>query len=153
MKPILSIALVACLFFSCRTSHNPAAGNITSVSVKTSPCFGTCPVYEMTILSDRAATYNAIRFNDKQEGLYQGTIKEDDFKQLMSLLQATNFTTLKDEYKPNVTDLPGVDLEITYNRGQVKKVHDYGARGTEELRRFYSFVSSLRTSQQWKKLD
>lgn len=152
MKWIMMLLAVGTFATGCSSSHHAAAGNILAVSVKTSPCFGTCPVYEMTILSDKKATYNAIRFNKDQEGIYQATIKEDDFKQLISLLQATNFASLQDEYKPNVTDLPGVDLEITYNKNQVKKIHDYGARGTEELKRFYDFVSGLRNSQDWKKL-
>lgn len=135
---------------STRQSHTET--KIVSIEAEASPCFGTCPVYEMAIGNDRSALYNAIRFNKGQEGKYKAVIKEDDFKQLIRLIEATNYTQLPDEFNLPITDLPGMDLRITYNKNQVKKIHDYGARGSEELKALYQFLSGLRESQQWEKL-
>lgn len=153
MKYSFCLAVIMIALISCKSARqSTTTSNIVSIEAKASPCFGTCPVYEMAIGNDRSALYNAIRFNKNQEGRYKATIKEDDFKQLIRLIEATNFTQLQDEYKLPVTDLPGMDLQITYNKNQVKKIHDYGARGTEELKTLYQFLSGLRESQQWEKL-
>lgn len=156
MKAILLVLLAGGMIAGCKTHQKftTASGmavTIQEIYAKASPCFGACPVYEMTIHSNKTVAYSAIRFNKNQEGQYKTVISQKEYDKLISLLNATDFPQLKDEYKLDITDMPGMDLAITYNEGKVKKIHDYGAQGTPQLKTLYQFITSLRETQQWEK--
>ena len=102
----------------------------------------------MVINADRTAEYNAIRFNDKS-GKFKGQIKEKEFSRLIDLLQETDFVNLKDKYKVNRTDHQTAFLTITYDDGKIKKIEDYGLKGTDELVKLYKFLFDLRENQEW----
>ena len=87
----------------------------------------------MVIDSTKTATYTAIRGNGPQQGNYKAIIKEQDYQQLMQLLQQSKFLKLKEKYEYPYLDVPGAITTITYNQGQTKTIDDYGQRGTKEL--------------------
>ena len=139
----------------------PEKYRIEKIEFETSMCFGTCPVFKISIDSNMHATYNAIKFNfirrnawrgKEWKGKYTGRIKEKDYNKIIELLNYLDFPNLEDHYAVNWTDDQGCKLIITYNNGQVKKISDYGLIGTFGLNLLYDLLFELRYNQEWKKV-
>jgi hypothetical protein len=127
----------------------PSKLQINQVSFSTSGCYGSCPIFELTIQPDRTATYHAIEYN-KKRGKFKAVIDTAAYDRLVATLEYVHFFTLRDFYQVNWTDDQSVDLEVKLSNGQVKHIHDYGAIGTFGLANLYAQLFKLRESQGWK---
>jgi hypothetical protein len=123
--------------------------HIHKIEYKTTMCFGTCPIFELTINSDRTANYNAISFNEP-DGKFTGIIELEKFIELVDLVNYIDFPNLNNSYSINWTDNQSCSLIITYNNGKVKTIDDYGLIGTYGLAKVYDFLFKLRHNQKWK---
>lgn len=145
--------------FSCATSQNTS--NYSKIEYEAGACFGFCPIYKMTINKDRTATFEATRFNfsqDRQsqesEGTFKGKIDQEQYDQLLSMLDSLDPKTLKDYYgNKNITDLPTSYLTLSSDEGTVKRIQDYGKSGTPELIDLYHFFDDLKKNQTWTKIE
>lgn len=162
MKYILSLCAII-FMFSC--SSQKANSGYSKIEYEAGACFGSCPIFKITINPDRTAVLEAEHFNfskgfsksefDKpREGTFKGTIKEADYNALVALLDNLNVKSLNEKYgERNVTDLPTSHLRINFTDGTSKHVEDYGKRGTEKLAELYKFFEDLRHNQQWTKVN
>ena len=162
MKYLLSIFAVLILF-SCNSQKN--SSKYTQIEYEAGPCFGSCPMFKMTINPDRTAVFEAEHFNfskgfsksdfDKpREGTFKGTIKEEDYKKLTALIDDLNVKSLNDKYGTHdITDLPTSYLRLKFSDGSEKNIEDYGKQGTEKLVTVYRFFEDLRNNQQWEKVQ
>ena len=145
------------LFTSCSTSKIPV--KYSQIEYSAGACFGFCPIFKMTIDSDRTAIFEAERFNfsqdtssEKKEGTFKGKINETEYHQLIRMLDSLQPKNLKDYYgNKNISDLPTSYLTVTYQDGSVKTIQDYGKHGTEELEKLYQLFEDLKTNQTWTK--
>jgi hypothetical protein len=126
------------------TSHK-----IERIEFSTSPCYGTCPVFELDINADRKAQYHAISYNDTT-GTYSAMIDRFDYTRITDILNYIDFPNLRDDYHVVWTDDQACSLTITYDDGKVKKISDYGEIGTHGLNMVYSLLYDLRKNQAWK---
>ncbi|AZA82657.1 hypothetical protein C1637_20610 [Chryseobacterium lactis] len=161
MKYLLSLFAFVFLF-SCTSQK--ADSKYSKIEYQTTPCFGFCPVFKITINPDRTAIFEAEHFNfnhkpskdefsNPREGTFTGTIKEADYHKLINLLNGLDVKSLNDKYgKRNITDLSTSYLRINFNDGTSKNVEDYGKRGSEKLSEVYHFIEDLRKNQQWTKV-
>lgn len=131
--------------------YNPTPDNfdIQEIGFSTSPCFGTCPVFELLIKGDRTAKFNAKYYNDKK-GMFKATVDSASFTNLVTTINYIKLTSLKDDYSVNWTDDQTITLEIKFNNGQVKNISDYGGIGTFGLEHLYDQLFALRKTQKWK---
>lgn len=137
----------------------PKTYAIKKITFQSQGCPGTCPVYTIDITGDRKAKFSAQSNNyskEAEEGIYlegsfQGTIDENAYHQLTSLLCYLDFPTLKDNYRLATYHHPECTLSITYTNGKVKTIKDYGMVGTYGLKRVYTLLAELRFNQKWKK--
>ena len=127
----------------------PTTRGIRQIHFSASGCYGTCPVFDLVVLADRTATYNAIQFN-KRKGKFQATLDTASYNTLVATLDYIQPSSLKDAYRVNWTDDATVALEVTFSDGQVKKIRDYGGIGTFGLRNLYAQFYKLRETQPWK---
>lgn len=138
--------------------YNPAPKNynIEKIEYQTTMCFGTCPVFSISIDKNRAGLFKAEAYNRKTEdskeikGTFKTTVDEDSYSEIINLLNYIDFPNLKDDYAVNWTDDQTCKLKITYNNGQVKTIRDYGLIGTYGLDRLYQLLFALRFNQDWK---
>lgn len=130
-------------------NFNPLSYKIEKIEYSTTMCFGTCPVFELEINSDRTAKYNAIQYNDKT-GKFKTRIDTANFNSIFSLLNYIDFPNLKDKYSVNWTDDQSCTLTITYDNGKRKKITDYGLIGSYGLGIIYNKLFALRKNQKWK---
>lgn len=160
MKYIFAF-FISCTILSCSTQN---LSKYSTVEYEAGACFGFCPIFKMTIQSDRMAVIeaehftfekggNKDQFSQPREGTFKATIKEEDFKKLKHLLDRTDLKSLQDEYKNrNISDLPTSYLRIKYTDGSSKNIEDYGKNGTLKLRAIYEFMEGLRLSQKWTRV-
>ncbi|MGL6037881.1 MAG: DUF6438 domain-containing protein, partial [Soonwooa sp.] len=133
MKYLLSLFAVVVLM-SCQTQKS--ASNYSKIEYETTPCFGFCSVFKMTINPDRTAVLEAERlnfedghskdaFSKPREGTFKTTIKAEDYAKLVAMLDRLNAKSLNDKYgNHNITDLPTSFLRLNYKDGSSKNIED-----------------------------
>jgi len=141
-------------------NENPKNNKISKIEFATSGCFGTCPVYKLTLNRDSLSIFNAQYYNfnknrevtyGKEEGVFTTTINKMEFDKLEEILNYCDFDNLHKEYSVMHTDDQTGDLKITYNNGKVKTISDYGMIGTYGLKILYKKLAELRFNQKWRK--
>lgn len=131
-------------------NKHPADYHIKSITLSSSPCFGTCPVRELDISQSGYVKYIGGNYSKKQ-GTFHSVIDNTRLNDLISLINYLDVKALKDNYAVDWTDFPTCYLTITFDDGTVKKISDYGERGTFGLRRLYDSVWALIPAQKWVK--
>lgn len=143
-------------------NNNPRKYSIEKIEYETTPCYGSCPIFELTINNDQTALLNAIEYNSLEpnlweykiskelKGVFKTTITNEKYREIIDLLNYLDFPTLEDDYFLSVTDNPGSKLKITYNQGKIKIIDDYGQKGTRGLIKIYELFEKLKTNQSWK---
>lgn len=139
----------------------PVQHKIEKIQFATTGCYGTCPVFQLTIHSDRTAFFVAQMFNFdtdeerdyEKEGFFKTSINKSDYDRLISLLNYIDFEQLEDNYSVNHTDDQTGLLIVTYDGGKTKRINDYGLVGTSGLSEVYKMMFDLRTSQKWIKAN
>ena len=158
------IMLFASVFMlSCATQKSQQ--KYSTVEYKAGACFGSCPIFTITINPDRTAIFEAEHFNfsktfskgefDKpREGTFTGIIKESDYQKLIQLLDGLKVKSLNEKYgNRNVTDMATCYLTVKFADGTTKQLEDYGKKGSEKLVELYRFFEDLRHNQDWKKVE
>lgn len=141
-------------------NENPKKNKITKIEFNTSGCFGSCPVYKLTLNRDSLSVFNAQYYNfnkdddaghGKEEGVFSTKISKVEFDKLEELINYCDFENLKKEYYVMHTDDQTGDLKVTFNNGKVKTISDYGMIGTYGLKNLYQKLAELRFNQKWKR--
>ena len=119
MKKLSCILLITILFVSCKTTDNELIKKEQTTvlfELIKGGCYGTCPIYSISVDENRQIKYEGKRFVDAI-GIYNWIMNEKDFNTLKALIDK-NF---KADYTHNmqVQDLPLTRLNIK-NKYQVK---------------------------------
>ena len=134
----------------------PKKYSIERIDFKTTICFGTCPVFNISINGDKSSSFEAQEFNKQTDtsaeitGTFKSTLEDSSFNEIINLLEYIDFPSLKDEYSVSWTDDQTSTLTVTYNNGKIKTITDYGMIGTFGLDRLYQLLFALRFNQHWK---
>ncbi|MBO9635945.1 MAG: hypothetical protein J7578_22775 [Chitinophagaceae bacterium] len=130
--------------------YNSAPSTIDPEYIKftTSPCRGTCPVFELFILGNGKAFLHAKGYL-KRIGQFQTTLSTDSHKEFINLVNYINPNKLNYEYRVEVSDQQSIETEIRLN-GKTKQVYDYGQTGTLGLQQLYLLVEKLIDGEQWQ---
>jgi acetamidase/formamidase len=116
------------------SSNNQPGSNDDLITLSRTACFGTCPIYTVTITSDGVVTFNGERFV-KNAGLAQGRIDKSAFRDLVREFEKLDYFKLPDEFVPGtkvcpktITDMPSANTSIRLN-GKTKRVAHYRGCG------------------------
>ncbi len=99
---------------------------ITAVTLRRGPCFGSCPVYDVTLRRRGRSTWNGEMFTERI-GRYRGDLDRDEFDRLAEFIERSGFFDWKDEYDPvgsTVSDGSTDVLEVRRS-GKTKTVSQY----------------------------
>ena len=136
----------------------------TTIEYEAGACFGFCPIYKMTINSDRSAILDAERFNftignskddfsKPREGTFKAVISKEDYQKLITLANAADVKTLKDSYiDKQIMDASKVDLRVFFTDGTKKEIQLSAGEKPEKLIAFYSYIDELKKKQKWEKV-
>src|SRR3982751_4511189 len=83
--------------------NSSSADQITEVTLERTACFGSCPIYKVTLRSDGTVIYEGKRFVE-MIGTYKG--RSYGFEHLAKFILSQDYFNLKDNYTRPVTDLP-----------------------------------------------
>jgi hypothetical protein len=137
---LMGAGLAAVLGAACarRSSDVPAADSApaphisgtASVSLERQPCFGTCPVYTVTLDGSGVVRFEGRRFV-ADTGVFIVTIPPARVDSLLTRLEAAGYFGFADRYTPGepacaraATDLPTVITEVRL-RGRAKRIEHY----------------------------
>ena len=131
-----------------------AESPITKIVLERTPCFGTCPVYTLTVHSSGVVEFAGTN-HVKTKGAQTGRISAANFAKLAKKIEEIDFFGLRDRYDgknpdgsgSSVTDLP--TRKTTVTRGdETKTVANY-FRGPPGLTELELLIDELAKSAQW----
>ena len=89
-------------------------------------CLGTCPDYRVEIHGDGTVLYEGFSFV-ATKGKRQGSLSQNDVHQLFEQFKKTDYFSLNESYRSEVTDQPTYTTFISFDK-QRKSVKDYFGR-------------------------
>lgn len=170
MTRVLIGAAVLCSVVSCgrhnggareRVDAKPdaraggAVGDAT-ITLERTACFGTCPVYRVSIAGNGAVTFEGRR-HVRREGVATARIGPAQVRGLLAAVEEAGFFSLADRYEYGeptcaeyATDNPSAITSIAVG-GRTKTVrHDYGCSGApEQLTVLEARIDSIANSNRW----
>lgn len=98
--------------------YNPAPGrySVKSIQFETTHCYGSCPVFKMTIDYKGKASYEALEYN-RLSGRFTGLIDKDDLQELWYIVNYLKFRQMGGRYEVGETDHQTAVLTVTYEDG------------------------------------
>jgi hypothetical protein len=120
---------------------------IVSVTLRRGACFGSCPIYEVTLAADGAATWHGERFVDRI-GDYQGRVDQNDVGRLTRFISRAGFLGWEPEYVADVTDLPNYFLTVVTDE-QSKTVRQYGVDEPADFWVIAALVDHIAEAADW----
>ena len=133
---------------SSATSENSFADLV--ITLERTACFGTCPVYELTITGDGTVVYQGTDFVEVK-GKQTASLDQAQVQELVSAFEQAHFYALQDTYTNyDVTDNPSAIISITY-KGESKTVnHYYGDKSApQELYDLEAKIDEIVNSKKW----
>lgn len=121
-----------------------------AITLERTACFGTCPVYTLTIYRDGRVVYNGLDFVEVT-GEQTVQIDPKQVQELMDFMVNSGYLDLNDAYTDyNITDLPYATTSLTVN-GSVKQIeHYYGDESAPfVLTQIERRIDMLVDSAQW----
>ena len=150
---IVFLALVAIPITGCTSAQSNASNNQDVViTLERTACFGTCPVYSLTIRGDGTVVYDGKEFVEVK-GTTETTISQDQVDQLISEFEKVDYFSLNDNYtERTITDAPTVITSIRLN-GKIKTIKHYHGdlSAPEELAELEDRIDEIVNSAQWIK--
>jgi hypothetical protein len=94
------------------------------ISLERGPCFGTCPVYRISLYGDGTIRYDG-KDHVRVRGSQTAVIAPDKIKELAEEIERSGFFSLRDSYtEVSVTDAPSVVVYVAID-GKKKQVKHY----------------------------
>jgi hypothetical protein len=147
MRYTLIIAATLSLFVhSCKPPGSIEKFENSRIGMKKTECYGTCPVYEITISGSGKALYEGKK-HVKKTGKFEKQLSPKETLKLFCAFEASNFTDFRQEYTDEVTDLPTTFLSFTH-RGFSKTIKDY-YNAPIELKKLEKMVEEVADSEGW----
>lgn len=114
MKFWLFFLLVSAVFglAACKSSKKTAENlNAPFVELKTSGCFGFCPVFRLTFFGNRHVEFEGINFT-AQTGIKTFELTADELTKLRAKVAATNVWQYPDRFESTIQDAPGATITV-----------------------------------------
>jgi hypothetical protein len=118
---LLILLLGAGIFMAstCRPLTTKDLDKLTPrIEMEKGPCYGSCPVYTLTIYEGGVAAYNGQRFTTRQ-GLHTKLLEANAYRELIKTFQSANLWSYQNAYKAQIPDL--ATITITYYEGDQSK--------------------------------
>lgn len=152
---VLLLGLVACEPMTPTTPTPPVLGPIpdTGISLAEGPCFGTCPIYDITVYPNEFYQLNSGRFT-QNPGMSTGSLPAGSWAAANAALQTADFATLPLDITIGspacsgtvVSDLPSATISETTIAGP-RSVEWYpGCFDATDRARLNQLVTDLRVA-------
>lgn len=147
-----TVAFLAAYFFVTAVLH--AQAPITKIVLERTACFGSCPVYTLTVHSTGTVEFSGTN-HCKATGPQTGRISAASFAKLVKKIGEIDFFALQDRYDgknpdgtgSTVTDLP--TRKTTVTRGEETKTVINYFRGPPGLTELELLIDEVANSGKW----
>ena len=119
-------------------------------SIKRTPCYGRCPIYEASIYKSGYVTYNGNRFIEKI-GLHRSRLTQDQLKQIAAKAEEIGYFELENNYDSPVTDFP-TTITVLNLPGKSKKEIKNRVGAPDNLKQYEKFLDDLLNGLSWAKM-
>ena len=119
-----------------------------SISMRRTPCFGTCPVYEIAFHRDGRAELYALAHLPKL-GHFVGQVEESDYARLCHLVESSRFSGFRSSYRARHTDDSTCIVTVTTGDTSTK-VSDYGSVGPTQLWAIQQAIDAVKNDIEWR---
>jgi len=124
------------------------AEGISEISLERKGCFGSCPIYKVTLKRDGSVVYVGKDFV-KRRGTFRGKLHGYYFNQLAELMYRQGFFNLKERYSAPVTDQDTVITSVVRD-GKLTSVQNYGGEAPVELWGIESAIDAVVEQVTWE---
>ncbi len=144
------------LFFSCsifssylnnedsnvlnETNNIKKSDILPLLKMRRTPCFGTCPYFEVSIFSDGSVEYEGFNFVEKI-GLYNSKINIKKVALIEDYIRKVDFFSFNELYDARVSDLPSVIIEVNLKGNNHKVRGRYNM--PEKFKMLSKFIDNL----------
>lgn len=153
MKRLFSVTLFFVLSLSLMLGASVSAQDQSSdiaLTLSRTPCFGTCPVYTVTVYTDGTVVYEGTDFVTVT-GTQTTNIDPETVQELVNGFQNAGYFDWNDEYTHmDVTDSPYVMTSVTVD-GNTKEINHYHGDTSAPLALSYleNWVDQMLYTAQW----
>jgi hypothetical protein len=149
-KMILTL-LFAAFFIAChpRKSIQKNSLSKTYISIEKTPCYGTCPIYTMSIDGDGIALLRAGDFMD-EIGFFYARLNADSVHSLFTDAKACAWETYDSTYLNQYLDLPTTIIRFATNEKDTITVEYNTSNTPEELKLLGNKLGLLQEQLDWK---
>lgn len=145
---IQALILLMCLsgMDACKSSQKVYTHSSQESTVKqifyleTTPCYGTCPSYKISIFENDSLVYEGIKYVAK-EGLMSKKLSKGTVEKLKEQFRNANFFSFQNQYTAQVSDFPTTYISFT-DQGKTKKIMDY-YHAPESLKKLEGYINDL----------
>lgn len=145
---IQALGLLVCLsgMNACRSSQNVNIHSLQENTAKqvfyleTTPCYGTCPSYKVSIFENDSLTYEGIKYVAK-EGFLSKKLSKGTVEKLKEQFRNAHFFSFQNQYTAQVSDFPSTYISFT-DQGKTKKIMDY-YHAPESLKKLEGYINDL----------
>ena len=118
-------------------------------SIKRTPCYGRCPIYEATIYKSGLVIYNGNRFVERL-GKHKARLTKDQLSQIADKADAVRYFELENNYDSPATDFP-TTITVLKVAGKSKEVKNR-VGGPENLKEYEKYLDDLLNGLTWTKV-
>jgi hypothetical protein len=149
---IRPLGLSASIYPGSRLTEISLPANLSdlSITLERTMCFGTCPVYSLTLSGDGTVVYEGKDFV-KIKGIQKSRVSPQKIAGLLDLFKNADFLHLKDRYDTvDVTDFPSAITSLRI-QGDIKRVVHYQGdhSAPKALWDLEDKIDEIANSKQW----
>jgi hypothetical protein len=147
LKRIALFSFLLLVFASASGAYDPHA---VVISLERGPCFGTCPVYKVTLYGDGTVRYDG-KDHVRVMGSQTAVIAPDKVKELAEEIERSGFFSLRDSYtEVSVTDAPLVVVYVAIDGKKMQVKHYLGDfKAPKALEALESKVDEVAGTGRW----
>ncbi len=152
MRTLQFIWLIAGTFLlmasTCRPLINDDVSKMTKrIEMSKGPCFGSCPVFTLTIYEEGLATYEGQRFTDRM-GLHTKRLDQETLRAVIREFEEADMWRYQNSYKAQIPDLPTVT--ITYHEEENSKTVKGKDGRPEKIVELEAMLDAIANSGGWE---
>ncbi len=147
---LLTIAVIALLFVACGSNKVPKDLSTLEkkIELKKSPCFGSCPVFNLTLYDKGVLEYHGIQ-NVEKLGYYTRIIPVKAYNKLIETFEAADLDQFDDDYPNQIVDFP--TFKITFHSEDGEKTISGNEMLPEAVRKLVDLFSEYGDQGEWER--
>ena len=154
MKKVIFALSVILLFSTVATAFRvKQSKHISSITLRRTGCYGTCPDYSIEIKKDGSAIFTGYRFT-KDSGVFQKKLKKEEVQKIMQMVQTYRLDTCKDRYPYMIADIPIFYFVIQYSKKN-KKIDNatFGPFFLKDIANEMDRIANKTNNEGWEKMS